>query len=64
MAKCCCRFCNKELTNGCLSPDFCRPCSVQKDENIKVCPVCKARYLAEYEECPNCRAVKSERLRT
>jgi len=58
--KCSCGFCDKELKNGCMSPEFCKPCSsTQKreaglNENVKICPLCKSEYLAEYEECPNC----------
>ncbi|MDR2192742.1 MAG: hypothetical protein LBO62_07695 [Endomicrobium sp.] len=59
--KCLCKFCNKELTNGCLSPSFCKPCGVKENGNIKICPICKSQYLAEYEECPSCAKKESPR---
>jgi len=53
--KCSCGFCDKELKNGCMEPDFCKPCGVQKDKKTKICPICKSQYLAEYKECPACK---------
>jgi len=51
--KCSCPHCSPELTNGCFSPEFCKPCGANK--KVKICQKCKAEYLAEYEECPACK---------
>ncbi|MCL2334865.1 MAG: DNA repair protein RadA [Endomicrobia bacterium] len=63
---CACPFCEPELTNGCFSPDFCKPCAGSKASGnaagkackIKVCQICGAQYSAEYGECPSCAASK------
>lgn len=51
--ECACPHCETELKKGCMQPAFCKPCGIV-NKNIKICPECKAEYLAEYEECPSC----------
>lgn len=50
--KCCCPYCETELTKACLGPAFCSPCGAEK--NIKTCLSCGAHYSAEYKTCPSC----------
>jgi len=52
---CYCPHCETELKKGCLSPEFCKPCHVNKrNSDVKVCPVCKSEYVHEYSKCPAC----------
>jgi hypothetical protein len=53
---CSCPFCQTELKNGCLSPEFCKPCCVTKNSSIEVCDVCESEYSNEYKQCPICQA--------
>jgi hypothetical protein len=48
------RFCG-----NCKNGSGCNICQTKK--NIKICPACKAEYLAQYGECPSCSADKKER---
>jgi hypothetical protein len=53
---CSCPHCETELKMGCFHPGFCRLCGIIPNEKIKICARCKARYAAEYDECPSCLA--------
>jgi hypothetical protein len=56
---CCCPHCETELKMGCFSPDFCKPCHIDKRNRvIKACPICKSEYAYEYTECPACSMPK------
>ncbi|MDR3049624.1 MAG: hypothetical protein LBV16_07325 [Elusimicrobiota bacterium] len=52
--KCSCNYCETELKNACMSPQFCQPCSSPKNKDEKICPKCGAIYSAKYSKCPSC----------
>jgi hypothetical protein len=51
---CKCGYCEIELKKACFSPQFCKPCSVKKNSEIKVCKKCGAVYEPQYQQCPSC----------
>ncbi|MDR3244308.1 MAG: hypothetical protein LBT79_06115 [Elusimicrobiota bacterium] len=53
--KCSCNYCESELVNSCMSPQFCKPCSINK--GVKICKNCGVVFGLDYDKCPSCGSV-------
>ncbi|MDR1260077.1 MAG: hypothetical protein LBJ68_01720 [Endomicrobium sp.] len=53
--ECLCPHCEIELKKNCSNSEFCKPCFINK---YKICHVCGAEYLSEYDKCPACTVAK------
>lgn len=53
--KCKCGFCESELQNSCLEPEFCSPCTV---EFVK-CKKCGIMHEKHLDKCPQCGSSKT-----
>jgi hypothetical protein len=55
-AKCKCSFCEGELVEDCLEPDFCQPCEVV----FVRCNKCGKSYSNKLNTCPECKVTNKE----
>ena len=50
-AKCNCSFCEEELVQDCMEPEFCQPCEVV----FVRCNACGKPYSNKLDACPECK---------